>query len=222
MDWINQVASRLFDAYVALFGGAPRWASLLPLSVLAGLVMLWIFRLTSKPEAIRRARQLLLAYLLEMRLYGDEPSMVLRAQWRLVRANARYLGLMLVPLVCAGIVLLPLLAQMERFYGSGPLPPGRTALFTVQLRGPADWSGEPPHLEAPEGIRVETPAVRVAAENRVVWRIRAESDVSGSLHAAFSWGAVEKRVEAGTRQRPVVSRRVSSAADLVLHPGEDR
>lgn len=221
MDWINQVASRLFEAYVALFGGAPRWVSLSPLSVAAGVAMLWIFRLTSKPEAIRRAKQLLMAYLLEMRLYGDEPAMVLRAQWRLLGANARYLGLMLVPLVCAGIVLLPLLAQMERYYGRGPLQPGRAALFTVQLRGPVDGSGALPHLEAPEGIRVETPAVRVAAENRVVWRIRAQSDTSGVLRAAFTWGAVEKRVEAGAR-RPVVPRRVSSAVDLALHPGEGR
>jgi hypothetical protein len=221
VDWITQVASRLFDAYVALFGGAPRWVSLCPLSVAGGVVTLWIFHLTSKPKAIRRAKQLLMAYLLEMRLYGDEPAMVLRAQWRLLGANARYLALMLVPLVCAGIVLLPLLAQMERYYGRGPLQPGRAALFTVQLRGPVDGSGEPPHLEAPEGIRVETPAVRVAAENRVVWRIRAEAEASGVLRAAFTWGAVEKRVEAGAR-RPVVPRRVSSVVDLMLHPGEGR
>src|SRR5262249_52340396 len=143
MDWINQVASRLFDVYVALFGGAPRWVSLSPLSVVAGVVTLWVFGLASKPNSIRAAKRLLVAYLLEMRLYGDEPAMVLRAQWRLLGANVRYLGLMLVPLLCAGILLTPLLAQMERFYGRGPLQPARAALFTVQLRGPGDWNGEP-------------------------------------------------------------------------------
>jgi hypothetical protein len=68
---------------------------------------------------------------------------------------------------------------------------------------------------------VETPAVRVAAENRVVWRIRAESEASGVLRVEFPWGAIEKRVEAGAK-RPVVPRRVSSAVDLALHPGESR
>jgi hypothetical protein len=220
---MNQGASRLFDVYVSLFGGAPRWVSLLPLAVLASAVMLWIFGFTSKPDAIRRAKQLLQAYLLEMRLFGDEPVLVLRAQAHLLRANARYLGLMLVPVLCAGLVLLPLLAQMERFYGRGPLQPGQTALFTVQLRGPVDFNSPPPRLEAPSGIRVETPAVRVAAENRVVWRIRAgDSEASGVLRASFAWGTVEKRIEAGWRQRPVVARRVSSRGDLWLWPGEGR
>jgi len=219
---MNQGASWLFDAYISLFGGAARWVSLLPLAVLASAVMLWIFGLTSKPDAIRRAKQLLQAYLLEMRLFGDEPALVLRAQAHLLRANARYLGLMLVPVLCAGIVLLPLLAQMERFYGRGPLQPGQTALFTVHLREPVDFNSAPPRLEAPYGIRVETPAVRVAAENRVVWRLRADSEASGVLRASFAWGKVEKQIEAGWRQRPVIVRRVSSPWDLWLRPGEGR
>ena len=69
---------------------------------------------------------------------------------------------------------------------------------------------------------METPAVRVAAENRVVWRIRAETDVSGVLRAAFPWGVVEKTIEAGAGGRPVVPRRVSGAGDLLLYPGEAR
>jgi len=219
---MSQGASRLFDAYISLFGGAARWISLLPLAVLASALMLWIFALTSKPDAIRRAKQLLQAYLLEMRLFGDEPALVLRAQAHLLRANARYLGLMLVPVLCAGIVLLPLLAQMERFYGRGPLQLGQTALFTVQLSGPVDFNSAPPRLEAPSGILVETPAVRVAAENRVVWRIRAESETSGVLRASFAWGTVEKQIEAGWKQRPVVERRVSSLWELLLRPGEGR
>lgn len=220
---MNQGATWLFDAYISLFGGAARWVSLFPLALLASTAMLWIFALTSKPDAIRRAKQLLQAHLLEMRLFGDEPALVLRAQAHLLRANARYLGLMLVPVLCASIVMLPLLAQMERFYGRGVLQPGQSALFTVQLRGPVDFNSVPPRLEAPSGIRVETPAVRVAAENQVVWRIRAESEVSGVLRASFAdGGTVEKQIEAGLRQRPVVVRRVSNAGDLWLRPGERR
>jgi hypothetical protein len=219
---MNRGASWLFDAYISLFGGAPRWVSLFPLAVLASALTLWIFALTSKPDAIHRAKQLLQAYLFEMRLFGDEPVLVLRAQGHLLLANARYLGLMLVPVLCAGILLLPVLAQMERFYGRGPLQPGQTALFTLQLSGPVDFVSPPPRLEAPSGIRVETPAVRVAAENRVVWRIRADSEASGVLRASFAWGTVQKQIEAGWRQRPVVARRVSSRGDLWLRPGEGR
>jgi hypothetical protein len=43
---------------------------------------------------------------------------------------------------------------------------------------------------------------------------------SGVLRASFAWGTVEKQIEAGLRQRPVVVRRVSSSAEL--RPGERR
>ncbi|MBL0162020.1 MAG: hypothetical protein IPP47_33925 [Bryobacterales bacterium] len=185
-------ASRIFDAYIALWHGAPRWMSFLPLALCASLLLLGVFRLTSRPARIRRARQRLLAHLLEMRLFGDEPLLVLKAQGRFLRDNFIYLGWVAVPVVCSGLLLLPLFAQMERFYASAPLVPGRPAIFSIQIPGPIDFSQPPPVLLAPPGLRVETPAVRIAAENRFVWRIAADSEVSGVLRAVFPWGSSRK------------------------------
>lgn len=215
-------ASRIFDAYIALWQGAPRWMSFLPLALLASVLLLWVFRLTSRPARIRRARQRLLAHLLEMRLFGDEPLLVLKAQGRFLRDNFLYLGWVAVPVVCSGLVLLPLFAQMERYYASAPLVPGRPALFSIQIPGPIDFGQPPPVLQAPPGLRVETPVVRIAAENRYVWRISAETEVSGVLRAVFPRGAVEKSVEAGWAPRPVTPLRPSTLAGLLLHPGEPR
>lgn len=220
VDGINLSASRLFDLYVSLFGDAPRWVSLCILAAAAGVLMVWIFGLTSRPAAIRRARKLLAAHLLEMRLYNDEPALVGKALGRLLRANLHYLSLIVVPACCTGLVLLPLMAQLDRYYGRAPLQPGVPALFTIQGSGSVDGPDEPPTLDAPSGIRVETPAVRVAAENRLVWRILAASEASGTLRATFRWGTIEKQVEAGRRLRPVVPRRVSNSIDQWLHPGE--
>lgn len=222
VERVNLGLSRLFDAYAALCGGLPGWASMMPLALLAALIMLAVFRYTSSPRRIERSKRLLRAYLMEMRLFSDEPALVFGAQWRLLRANAVYLFWMAVPVACASVALWPLLAQMERLYGVEPLPLGRVALFTVHLDGPLAENGGPPRLVAPQGVDVETPAVRVEAERSVVWRIRARQAGSGVLRAEFPWGTVEKRVETGGQRRPVDPRRVSGLMSLWLHPGEAR
>lgn len=221
-DWINLGLSRLFDGYAALWRGLPLWASLVPLSAVSAVVMLAVFRYTSRPRRIERSKQLLRAYLMEMRLFADEPALVFGAQGRLFWANARYLFWMAVPVVCASVALAPLLAQMERLYGAAPLAAGEAALFTVHLDGPVAMAGPAPRLEAPEGIEVETPAVRMEAERSVVWRIRATGRASGNLRAVFPWGAVEKSVESGGRARPVDAQRAGGWLDRWLHPGEAR
>ncbi|QOY84988.1 hypothetical protein [Paludibaculum fermentans] len=222
VEWINLGLSRLFDAYAALTGGLPPWVSMTPLAVSAALVMLFVFRHTSSPKRIERSKSLLRAYLMEMRLFSDEPALVFGAQGRLLLANAGYLFWMAVPIACASVALWPLLAQMERYYGQSPLKIGETALFTVHLDRPVDTGGSTPRLVAPAGIEVETPAVRVEAEQSVVWRIRATGESAGILRAEFSWGQVEKRIETGGRRRPVDARRVAAAMSLWLHPGESR
>jgi hypothetical protein len=222
VEWINLVLSRLFDAYAASTGGLPPWASMTPLALLAALVMLFVFRHTSSPKRIERSKNLLRAYLMEMRLFSDEPALVFGAQGRLLLANAAYLFWMAVPIACASVALWPLLAQMERYYGQGPLRIGEAALFTVHLDGPVEAGGSTPRLVAPAGIDVETPAVRVEAEQSVVWRIRATSESDGVLRAEFPWGPVEKRIEAGGRRRTVDARRVAGTMSLWLHPGESR
>ncbi|MGJ5820363.1 hypothetical protein [Paludibaculum fermentans] len=222
VEWINLGLSRLFDAYVAWTGVLPLWASMTPLALLAALVMLFVFRHTSSPKRIERSKKLLRAYLMEMRLFSDEPALVFGAQGRLLLANARYLFWMAVPIACASVALWPLLAQMERYYGQGPLRVGEPALFTVHLNGPVNSGTGVPRLMAPAGIEVETPAVRVESEQSVVWRIRASGESAGVLRAEFPWGRVEKRIEAGGRRRPVDARRVAEAMSLWLHPGESR
>ncbi|MGC4050827.1 MAG: hypothetical protein QM757_15745 [Paludibaculum sp.] len=214
--------SRLFDGYLALAGGLPAWATMLPLALLAALLMLFVFRHTSSPSRIERSKKLLRAYLMEMRLFSDEPVLVFGAQGRLLLANAGYLFWMAVPIACASIALLPLLAQMERYYGQVPLRIGETALFTVHLNGVVQADGSAPRLVAPAGIEVETPAIRVESEQNVVWRIRASAEGSGVLRAEFPWGRVEKRVEMGGHRRPVDARRVAGALSVWLHPGEGR
>ena len=189
--------------------------TLIPISVLLGVAMLWVFRRTSNQKAIQSAKRRVQARLYEMRLFTDEPSLVWKAQIGLLAANARYLGLMLVPAAILTVPMLLLYAPLESFYGLAPLAPGDAALVTVQMKGPLD-AAPAPALWAPREIAVETAGVRVLAERQVSWRIRPKAAVSSVLRI----GDVTKTIQAGKGRRFISKRRVSSLWGFIWHPAE--
>src|SRR5437764_9906890 len=91
------------------------------LGVALGVGMLLVFRWTSKPEAIRRAKARMMAHLYEMRLFADEPALIWSAQGGLLKANARYLGLMLLPAVVMSVPRIALFSWLDCYYGYRPL-----------------------------------------------------------------------------------------------------
>lgn len=194
--------------------------SLAPISVLAGIAALWVFGRASNQTAIRAAKNRLKASLYEMRLFGDEPALVWRAQKDLLAGNLRLIGLTLRPAV---ILLVPigwLMVQMEPFYGRSPLPVGEAAIVTLQFKQPVEARVPAPVLQAPDGIAVETPGVRVMERQQVSWRIRPTRELSGNLRVVLPSETVEKAVVAGAGPRYVSDRRASGIGGTLWHPGE--
>jgi hypothetical protein len=156
---------------------------------------------------------------LELRIYRDEPGVMWRAQKSLLAANLRYMGLMLQPALILGIPFAILLVHLDAFYGRAPLVVGADTIVTMGVHGEG---GAVPVLDAPPGVAVETPAVRVLDQDQVSWRIRPRADVSGLLRIRVEGGTVEKRIEAGAGPRFVPGRKVSSLWEAVWHPDEPR
>jgi hypothetical protein len=193
--------------------------SLFLVSAAAGIALLSVFRKTSDQAAIRRTRRRLQAHLLEIRLYGDDPAIVWQAQKSLLAANARYFLLMLRPAAVLTLPMLALFVVLDGFYGRRPLNPGETAIVTVQLRR----GGTAPHpirLDAPDGIAVESPPVRVLGADQVSWRIRAARPVSGELRLTAGPASLTKSIVVAAERRFVSTRRVRRFAELVFFPGE--
>ena len=220
METIRSFSSAAIGWMLHPFSGHPAMLSLVPLSIGIGIAMLWVFRRTSDQDAMRRTKARLSAHLLEMRLFADEPLLVWKAQRGLVAANLRYIGMVLVP---ALVMLLPmalLLSQLECFYGYSPLEPGREAIVTLQMKSPEQ--GPAPALRAPDGVSVESPAIRVEGGRQISWRIRALRPLTGNLEFIFPDHAVTKSVDAGSGPRYLSERRVSSNLLLMRYPGESR
>jgi hypothetical protein len=218
------VISRAFGIYIggalSLFESLPPILTLAGIGFVVGIGMLWVFSRVSDQAKIVRTKKVLYAHLYELRLFGDEPRLIWRAQKGLLLGNLRYLGLMLRPAVILSIPMIFLLVQLEAFYGRELLPLGKPAIVTVQMSGPLDKHTAPPNLEAPAGIDVETLPVRILEQGQISWRIRPRQAISGDLRLVFPNGVYDKTVASGLGTRYLSERRVSSVFDLLLYPSE--
>jgi hypothetical protein len=194
--------------------------TLAPAGAVAGAVLMWAFRRIADGAGLREAAKRIQAYLLEFWLFVDEPSVVWKSWKGLLLANARFLRLLLVPLVVLSVPTTPLYFLLDALYGESPLAVGKPALVTAQLHQALDRLAPVPQLNPPEGISVESPPVHVFGERQISWRVRPLRPVSGNLALSLAGSRMEKSVEAGPGRRLVSRRRTQSLVELVRYPTE--
>jgi hypothetical protein len=152
--------------------GVHRLTGLTAIAVVAGLALLWVWQRFSNRERVALAKRQMRARLYAIRLYADEPAMVLRAQGELLIWTGRYLAQMLRPMAIASVPLLVLSVQLDNIYGHRPPAPGDSAIVTAQFGGGTDVRALGATLEG-RGVVVETPGVRIPSRRQVCWRVRA-------------------------------------------------
>jgi hypothetical protein len=208
--------------YVDQIGPAvePLPITLVLVSLAAGVAMLLIFRAVSRPDAIRAAKRRMQARLLELRLFGDEPALVWRAQTGLLAANMRYLRAMLIPILAVAIPFVLLFPHLDAIYGRAPLPPGAATVLTLRMHDPFGASLPDPRIELPPGLKAETAAVRVPAAHEISWELRAEGAVSQPVRIHLGSAAVEKMVRSGSRGLYLADAAEASPLAWVWDPGE--
>ena len=143
-------------------------------SVAASVVLLAVFHRTSRPAAIRAARHAVSAALLEMRLFGDEPVVALRALGSLWIANVRWLQSMAVPSLATGVVFALLYFPFDAAFGTAALKSG--GRYVVTARGI-----EAAEIRLPQGFALDSPAVRDTVRGQVSWRILVVEPIAGQV-----------------------------------------
>ena len=191
--------------------------TLAPVSLLLGAAMMWVFRRTTHRQALSEAVNRIQAHLVEFCLFADEPALVWKFWRDLLAANVRFIGLLLVPLLILTVPMAPLFFLLDSIYGHSPLVIGSSALVTIGLVG--DTPG-PSVLHAPEGIRVESPPVRVFSPREVSWRIRPDRPLSGRLRITVNGETVEKSIKTGSGFAWLSPKRVHSLIELIRYPTE--
>jgi hypothetical protein len=223
MTVVNLVSGGIFNILLAPFRGISPWFGMIFVSLLTAFLMLWVFKLTSNQAGIRKAKNAIKAHLLELRLFKDNMRISLRAQGRIVRANMSYIACNAKPMLVMIVPFVLILAQLNLWFGAAPLKPGETTLVKVKVNHGTDPLTLDLAIEPSPGLTVETPAVRVADEREIAWRIRAPEGGPASLTFRLAGRTIVKPVAVAGQPLSKVSTHTVERSILkeLLYPGEN-
>ena len=120
------------------------------------------------------------------------------------------------------IPLLLILAQLNLWFGSEPLAVGQPVLVKVRVQPNVDVTGTEFSIEAPDGLAVETPALRIDEKKEVDWRVKPTA--AGRFNLTVQTG--DRRygktvVVEGRKLEKVSSLKVKKGiGNELLYPGE--
>lgn len=167
MDLTRQIADAVLSPFVAL----PPLAGLIVLSLLLGLLFLLAFKYVSPRQRLQRVKDRMSATVYEMRLFGDHPWLVLKAQGRALALVVVYLLLALPALALLAPPMGVLLARAALHHELRPLASGEQSLLSVSLdpgvRDPVTVVSRGP------GVEVRPPVVQPRGGGAAHVRIRA-------------------------------------------------
>lgn len=222
MRVVNSVLNGIFEILLvvpsALFGEA----GLLLVSILFGVGMVVLFGRLSDPVSIRRSKDRIKAHLLSLSIYSHEIGLAGRTYARVFGSLGGYLGRLILPTLVLAIPFVVVAIQLEARYGRRPIRPGDAAVVSALFETTEDRAlPDEVFLDAPAGVEVETPPIRIPVEGEVAWRIRAEKEGAYSLNVRIGGRQYEKTLVVGEGIHTLSARRPGSGiGDQILNPVE--
>ncbi len=171
---INTIIGKIFDILFLPFQNMSPWIGMIVVSLLTGLLMLFIYKFTSNQEGIKNIKNKIKAHLLELRLFKDSLSISLKAQGKILRANFKYIGYAMKPLLVMIIPVLFILIQLNFRFAYDSFDPNQKTILRVQLMEGVPLMDTVIDIKTGSGIILETPPLRIIESNEINWRIRAE------------------------------------------------
>lgn len=217
---INSVSNGVCDLIFRPFRGVHPLIPLAVFSFFTGVVMLIAYRFTSNQAAIRRAKDLMQAHVLAVRLFQDQLGVVLRSYGRILGATLGYLRLSLAPLLVMLAPLALLLVQLDARFAYRPPRAGEPLLLRVQVAEPDLVDGV--SLGLPESVALTAPLLRAAAEKEVVARIESRAPGVWTIGVDLAGSRYTKQMIVSDRLENISTARVGPGLlDRLLHPVED-
>jgi hypothetical protein len=208
----------VFDLLVLPFE-SHRTLALVALSVVSGAAFAFLFRATSKPERIKRARNRFQARVLEMRLYPDDVVLLTRALFGALATQLDYFRAAGKPILILAVVATPVFFQIESRFAARPMQSGERAMVTATLKPGLDARAVPMTLAGSEGLEVDPRSVRVRASREVVWGIETQSTGTHELVARVYDQDYRFAVSAEANGRALGRERVARGWDSFLRAG---
>ena len=220
---INLALGWLFDKILTPFSqAAPIWGLAL-ISIVTGVIMVFIFKFVSNQAGIRRAKARIRGYFLEVWLYKHDFKTVIATIGRILKANLTYMRYAVSPMLVLMPPVILIMVHLNLFYGYYPLKPGDAVLMTVKFTNPRVLADTTLTAQSGSHIAIDGSPVRAMGKNEVTWRLKALS--AGNDKIIVSWGgnSLEKTVSIGRNKVVKLSPLRSHSASFtnaLFSPGE--
>jgi len=190
MTLVNRLLDPVFDLLMRPLQRVGVMTGIAVVSLFTALAVLLVVRATSDQRAVAAVKRQIHADLFEIRLFNDDLRAILRAELDILRHNATYLRLSIVPMLWMLVPAALVIAQLQCFFGYSGVELGEPILVTAQLKS----GSQPAALDAPPAMRVETPAIWVPALNQIVWRIVPIAPGDYELRLRIADGTYDKTI----------------------------
>lgn len=194
IDIVNRISEIIVTGINRIFGWLPPSGVLLVHGLLMGVLALSVYALVSNQASIKRTKNRLLARVLEIRLFQDDPLAVVGSFFRVLGGTFLYMKDSLMPLFVMLPIVVLWITQLAGWFEWRPLRPGETTVVAVKMEKGTDISSGTPRLIVPAGMTVETDAFRSLKDNEVVWRVKADAPVSGEMKIDVAGASIEKEI----------------------------
>ena len=169
MTYLNSFTDFFVGSLLRQFTGP--WPGLVAAALVTSMAMLLVIRWVSSPAAIRRAKDRLIARVLELVLFRHDARVSFTAGGRILAANLGYLRTLLWPLAFSAVPCILILTQLSCWYAWRPFK-ARQAALSVKLRDGFPVLEQSVSLSVPTCVRQRQRCAFWPAKS--AWRLRAE------------------------------------------------
>lgn len=194
---INQVFGSIGKVWFYPLSVLPTYGQLLITALPVTILALLVFRYFSNQAGITNAKELIKGHLLELWLYKDDLGVMLAAQWAVMRHSLRYLAFAILPMLIMALPLAPVLVQVESQFAYRALQPGETAILSATLKTGTEITAIKATLGEQNGLAVQTPALRIADQRKLMWRIAGVTPGEHQLKLSIGKEEISRRVLVG-------------------------
>jgi hypothetical protein len=219
MEAVSTIVTLVLNALLLPFGAAHRTLGLIWLSLLTGVGMAFVFKLTSNREKIKASKDRFKSFILEMRIYKDDLGIVLAAFLKALRANLGYMRQILVPFLVLVAPAVIVFLQLDERYGRSEIPAGSTTVLSVFLTEGADPFVIPVSVACSPGVSMDAGPVRIREKREIDWRLRIDSPGMHTVTLSTDGHEYALPLVAEPAHRMIGSSRgVSSIIEPFVHP----
>jgi hypothetical protein len=220
MGLLNRLLTILLDGFLLPWRSLdPVWG-LAALSALAGVVLVWLFGKVSPQRRMGRLKRRIEGHLLEIWLFRDSMRVVLAAQARVLWSTLKYSLCSAQALLVLMVPVVLLMAHLQARFGYQALAEGEATIVRVVYSQPTPAEAMDAKLDVPEGLVLQTPALRIPVNGEVDFRVGAVRTGDYVITVRAGGQEIAKTVRVGLGEGPLSPVRSSSLFQRLLYPVE--